>query len=85
MTKIAFTGRYDVILDGDHFELILNEYTNPPVTKRNVESCMVRMGFPSHQIIQKPAFCLWYAPLYFHFYDADWHFYKGYKCYEMIA
>ncbi|MFH4975800.1 hypothetical protein AB6A40_002509 [Gnathostoma spinigerum] len=54
---MSTSGRYDVVLDKSHFELLMNSHTNPPVSKRSMECSVVRMGFPSHQNIVTPAFC----------------------------
>lgn len=54
----ATSGRYDVILDAAHFELVVSDHTNPPIAKKTLESGIVRMGFPSHEIIKNAAFCL---------------------------
>uniref|UniRef100_A0A915Q771 VWFA domain-containing protein n=1 Tax=Setaria digitata TaxID=48799 RepID=A0A915Q771_9BILA len=52
------SGRHGVVLDSAHFEVILNEHTNPPTSSRNAESSVVRMGFPAHESIDFPSFCL---------------------------
>ncbi|VDK83464.1 unnamed protein product [Litomosoides sigmodontis] len=52
------SGRHNVVLDSTHFEIILNEHTNPPISGRNAESSVVRMGFPAHEGIDSPSFCL---------------------------
>ncbi|VDO75875.1 unnamed protein product [Onchocerca flexuosa] len=52
------SGRHNVVLDSTHFEVVLNEHTNPPVSSRNAESSVVRMGFPAHESIDFPSFCL---------------------------
>ncbi|KAM3723063.1 General transcription factor IIH subunit [Dirofilaria immitis] len=52
------SGRHNVVLDSTHFEIVLNEHTNPPVSDRYAESSVVRMGFPAHESIDSPSFCL---------------------------
>ncbi|VBB29201.1 unnamed protein product [Acanthocheilonema viteae] len=52
------SGRYNVVLNNTHFEVVLNEHTNPPISNRNAESSVVRMGFPAHESIDSPSFCL---------------------------
>uniref|UniRef100_A0A1I7VGJ0 Nucleolar protein 14 n=1 Tax=Loa loa TaxID=7209 RepID=A0A1I7VGJ0_LOALO len=54
----ATSGCHNVILDSTHFEVILNEHANPPISSRNAESSVVRMGFPAHESIDSPSFCL---------------------------
>ncbi|VDN02731.1 unnamed protein product [Thelazia callipaeda] len=54
------SGQHDVVLDNIHFEIVLNEHTIPPPFNRNVESSVVRMGFPVHESIDFPSFCLWH-------------------------
>uniref|UniRef100_A0A0N5AMW4 General transcription factor IIH subunit n=1 Tax=Syphacia muris TaxID=451379 RepID=A0A0N5AMW4_9BILA len=58
--KLATTtsGRYDVVLDKPHLEVLLSEYINPPKAGKNFETSVVRMGFPSRQNIVEPTFCL---------------------------
>ncbi|VDD85898.1 unnamed protein product [Enterobius vermicularis] len=58
--KLATTtsGRYDVVLDKSHFEILLGEHVNPPKAKKDFETSVVRMGFPSRQNIEDVTFCL---------------------------
>lgn len=59
MTEYSVSGRYDVVLDKSHFEILLGEHVNPPKAKKDFETSVVRMGFPSRQNIEDVTFCLW--------------------------
>uniref|UniRef100_A0A914C4P9 General transcription factor IIH subunit n=1 Tax=Acrobeloides nanus TaxID=290746 RepID=A0A914C4P9_9BILA len=52
------SGRYDVILDESHFEIILNDQINPPVVKKGMATNVVKMGFPKRSKIELPSFCV---------------------------
>lgn len=48
-----------MIMDKVHFETVINDHTIPPIVRKNAESSVIRMGFPFHEIVKVPSFCLW--------------------------
>ncbi|KAI1728965.1 ssl1-like domain-containing protein [Ditylenchus destructor] len=52
------SGKYSVILDENHFDILLSDHIQPPVAARDQEASIVRMGFPQRSTIQTPSFCM---------------------------
>ncbi|TKR76736.1 hypothetical protein L596_017836 [Steinernema carpocapsae] len=50
-------GRHDVILDQSHFDLILTDHVHPPKVNKELDSNLIRMGFPPHQVVTRAMFC----------------------------
>ncbi|KAE9417668.1 hypothetical protein Angca_008889, partial [Angiostrongylus cantonensis] len=57
LVKIT-NGRYDVVLDADHFELVLGQHTAPPPSTTSTECSAIRVAFPPHISIQERSFCV---------------------------
>ncbi|VDM63142.1 unnamed protein product [Angiostrongylus costaricensis] len=57
LVKIT-NGRYDVVLDADHFELVLGQHTAPPPSTTSTECSAIRVAFPPHINIQERSFCV---------------------------
>ncbi|XP_064642235.1 general transcription factor IIH subunit 2-like [Lineus longissimus] len=43
-------GKYDIILDEHHFKDLLCQHVVPPPSAANMESSLIRMGFPHHKL-----------------------------------
>ncbi|XP_067943658.1 general transcription factor IIH subunit 2-like isoform X2 [Watersipora subatra] len=55
------SGSYGIILDESHFKDLLNAHALPQASATNVESSLIKMGFPSHYSItgkEKPSMCV---------------------------
>ncbi|KAK5968654.1 General transcription factor IIH subunit, partial [Trichostrongylus colubriformis] len=52
LAKIT-NGRYDVVLDPDHFELLLSQHTAPPPSTKAAECNAIRVAFPPHTNIKQ--------------------------------
>ena len=43
-------GRYDIVLDEEHFSLVLNAHTSPPPFSKQFEASLLKVCFPPHQV-----------------------------------
>lgn len=57
LAKIT-NGSYDVVLDADHFELLLSQHTVPPPSTKASECNAIRVAFPPHATIKERSFCV---------------------------
>ncbi|EPB73778.1 TFIIH C1-like domain protein [Ancylostoma ceylanicum] len=58
-SAISFEGRYDVVLDADHMEMLLAQHTAPPPSTKAAECNAIRVAFPPHINIKERSFCVW--------------------------
>ncbi|CAI4231135.1 unnamed protein product [Auanema sp. JU1783] len=56
LSKVT-NGRYDIVLDPDHMELLMSNHTTPPPSMKSTECSAVRVGFPPHAAINVNSFC----------------------------
>lgn len=55
------SGTYGIILDESTFKDLLNSHAMPQASASNVESSLIKMGFPSHYSVtgrEKPSMCV---------------------------
>ncbi|KAL6727893.1 hypothetical protein Aduo_009731 [Ancylostoma duodenale] len=57
LAKIT-NGRYDVVLDADHMEMLLSQHTAPPPSTKAAECNAIRVAFPPHINIKERSFCV---------------------------
>ncbi|KJH50510.1 transcription factor ssl1 [Dictyocaulus viviparus] len=55
---VSLTGRYDVVLDADHLDLLLSMHTAPPPSSKSTECNAIRVAFPPHVNIRERSFCV---------------------------
>ncbi|EYB83911.1 hypothetical protein Y032_0327g2610 [Ancylostoma ceylanicum] len=60
LAKIT-NGRYDVVLDADHMEMLLAQHTAPPPSTKAAECNAIRVAFPPHINIKERSFCVWWV------------------------
>jgi len=55
-------GTYKVCLDESHFKELLSEHALPPPSLKNVDSNLIKMGFPEHKrCVDQPSLCACHA------------------------
>lgn len=59
LTMYQVSGKYDVVLDAGHLDLIMAQHTSPPPTAKQTECTAVRVAFPPHAAVPHKSFCLW--------------------------
>ncbi|VDM71209.1 unnamed protein product [Strongylus vulgaris] len=52
-------GRYDVVLDAEHMDVLLSQHTVPPPSTKAAECNAIRVAFPPHITIKERSFCVW--------------------------
>ncbi|ETN83854.1 hypothetical protein RB195_009698 [Necator americanus] len=57
LAKIT-NGRYDIVLDTDHMEMLLYQHTAPPPSTKAAECNAIRVAFPPHVSIKERSFCV---------------------------
>lgn len=50
-------GRYAVVLDESHFDILVSDHVPPPPSKKGAEYNAIRAGFPSRVTVKTPSFC----------------------------